>query len=174
MKVIGFVAVALVLGACSFDRGGLGARGSDVDVIDAATPDGATTEPLIDGAPGVPDARLPIDATPVPPDATLGVACGAATCATQQVCCVSFGGGGQQLDCSDNCGGGDLTYECDGPEDCGGDDCCLAGSGGGSTCRSSCNFGQQLTCRSDGDCPSSQTCCPANIGNISVCRAICF
>lgn len=86
---------------------------------------------------------------------------------------MSFGGGGQQLDCSDNCGGGDLTYECDGPEDCGGDDCCLAGSGGGSTCRSSCSFGQQLTCRSRWRLPVEPD-LSGNIGNISVCRAICF
>jgi len=177
MKVIGSIAgVLLVLVGCSFDRAGLGARGGDS--IDAATADGSTNDP-VDSAPGAADAKpspdAPVDATPLPPDATIGVACGNATCGGQQVCCVTFGGGGgQQLNCADSCNGGALSYACDGPEDCGNQDCCLDSGGGGSQCKGSCGFGSQLTCRSDGDCPNQQSCCPANVGNISVCRAICF
>lgn len=171
------LALALfVMAACQFDGAGLGARGTgSTDAATADAPFGAADAARTDAAPGTPDARPIVDATIAPPDATIGVACDNATCAVDQFCCVTFAGGGQQYACANNCNGNNtLSYECDGPEDCGSDDCCLDNGGGGSRCRNSCGIGQQLTCRSDADCPNNQNCCDTGIGNIQACRVVCF
>ena len=180
--------VLAVLAGCRFDPSGIGANGNpsgDAAVIDGAvvpdalpgTPDAATP----DGRPGTPDARPTPDArsTPdamtTPPDAgpIVGVACGATTCSPGDVCCVSFPGGQTQLACNTQCGMGDLTYACDGPEDCPGQDCCLHNSAFnyGSACEDGCGNGTQTTCNTAADCPSQgDKCCASGVGAIRVCQ----
>jgi hypothetical protein len=104
------------------------------------------------------------------------VTCGTATCdiATGEHCCAAAG-------CSKQaCAQGTLTFECDGPEDCGAQACCLnladpdVEPGRCSTLKTKadqCANGPNL-CHADGDCPSgSPRCCfgkipgvPADIG----------
>jgi hypothetical protein len=171
--------IFLVIGACSFDRSGPGAQpAATVDASQEAA-DAPSQQPGIPDAAsqsGTPDAPVAvIDAMPVgPPDAAIGVGCGNQTCSAGNVCCVGGPPGNMQLECKDKCDGNQATFACDGPEDCPGkDECCF--SRAGSSCDTSCGFGEQVACRSAQDCPSSgDQCCPTQYPNVSLCAAVCF
>jgi hypothetical protein len=190
--------VLIVLAGCRFDASGPGVNGvqpSDAAVVDGAvvadappgTPDAPPgtpdARPTPDAPPGTPDARPTPDAMTMPdamttPDAggTVGVACGAMTCTMGDDCCVTPHGGGQPPDfsCDTSCGQGELTYACDGPEDCPGQHCCLYNSGFtyGSACQDSCGNGGDVTCNVAGDCPNGgDQCCASGAGAIRVCRS---
>ena len=47
-----------------------------------------------------------------------GISCGAATCKTGEVCCVTPKEGGADQACAASCADGGVTIGCDGPEDC--------------------------------------------------------
>ena len=49
---------------------------------------------------------------------TAGVTCGASTCKTGDVCCVTPKDGGADQVCAASCGDGGIPLACDGPEDC--------------------------------------------------------
>jgi hypothetical protein len=171
--------ILLAIGACSFDRSGLGSQPAvtvDASQEPADAPSHPPGTPDAPTQPGTPDAKITvIDAMPPgPPDAAVGVGCGNQTCTGGNVCCVSIGGGGgMQLECKDNCGGNQATFACDGPEDCPGEECCFARSG--STCDTSCGFGAQVACRSAQDCPGAgDKCCPTQYPNVSLCAPVCF
>jgi hypothetical protein len=165
--------VALALGACQFDRSGLGAQGRD----DAA-PGGADAA-AVDSAPGAPDApaATTADASVDAGDPNAGTVCGQAVCTGTDRCCITFdngvGGGVQSADCKATCGDGEVTYACDGPEDCPGQDCCFTGQRGGSHCASGCGFGEVQACRASSDC-TLQQCCPTQSPNVEICAAVCF
>jgi len=191
-----FWPVLVVLAACRFDPSGPGVNGTqtnDAAVIDAAvvadaapgTPDARPGTP--DARPGTPDARPTPDAmttadamTTVDAGPVVGVACGSSmTCAPGDSCCVTVQQGQPPAyDCNTSCpsGPGHLTYSCDGPEDCPGQDCCLTDQGFGSSCHDQCTGqGTYTTCNTAADCPNGgDKCCPSNVGNIQICRQTCF
>jgi len=138
-------------------------------VLDAGPP------PVLDAGPPVLDAALPPDLDAGPPTALdagppamsdsgtpPGVMCGAMMCGAGEICCATFSGGALMQTCTapGACMGATLT--CDGPEDCsGGEVCCASGGGGGggTSCRSATGCMFRL-CRTAGDCPSGNMCCP--------------
>lgn len=170
------VAAACCFAACSFDPSGLGAKANgdggnhpaDAAAIDA--PPGA-----IDAPPGHTFDARPDSQPAGPPDANIGVVCGNATCAANQVCCETaggIGGGNPQFDCADKCDKGQGTFACDGPEDCPGQECCFSRTD--SSCAASCGIGEQQACRTDADCPGGvDSCCPTQYPNVELC-GICF
>lgn len=103
-----------------------------------------------------------IYATPPTP---LRVFCGPMDCDTDSsVCCIANTGpscGAKTASC-----GGDLTFTCDGPEDCtGGQQCCVEPmpyDGGAKItliCRQSCAMAPTQMCHSASDCPGDRPAC---------------
>jgi hypothetical protein len=138
----------------------------DARVADARIPDAAEIPDARVADARVPDARVP-DATPAGPTV---VTCGTGSCTEPEVCCVrsptpvcynpTTGG---------TCGGGGVTWSCDGPEDCDGNACCQGASGS-----RSCGTGDTCpiaeVCHETADCPTNgDTCC---VG-VDLCSAIC-
>lgn len=144
---------------------------------DAASADADPTAPDADpGSGGVPDAD-PGDSPDANPDTSdnAGVACGdTMTCTGDDVCCVTFGGGGINTACttSADCqSSGGTASACDGPEDCSGSNVCCGGISG-----SSCGTpGPQCTvlCHKQSDCAAGEMCCEV-FGGIMACQATCF
>ena len=165
----------VLIAACSFDRSGLGAHaggdggGTGADASTFHNPDAPSG--TADAPPGVPDAT-----PPGPPDAAAnqGIGCGNMTCSGQNVCCVSFSGGGGQtgFECKDKCDGNQGTFACDGPEDCPGQECCVGRTS--SACADSCGFGESTACRSPSDCSGGDQCCSTQYPTLNLCGLICF
>lgn len=164
-------------GATTTDGGGASDGGTVTDggtVVDAATPtvDAGTTR---DSGPGV-----------VLDGSTGRIECGSVTCdGTTEQCCIEGGGGGATASCiaiGDACMG--AAVDCDGPEDCPGDQvCCATGSLGGATveCTDASMCGGGFTsfevCHDVDDCTDgADMCCPFMGGGISasICSARCF
>jgi hypothetical protein len=172
------VPIALIVG-CSFDQTGLG----NAPVMDA--PQGTADAPAAvtpDAPPGGSgaDARV-ADAPPTTPDGSpyVGVSCGTMTCTGTDVCCVpGFGGGNTGATCAAQCGPGESTFACDGPEDCsGGQVCCMSRGGSSCTDPDSCGGigGGSVACRTANDCQSGgDQCCPLQGTSVSVCAQVCF
>lgn len=128
-------------------------------------------EPSDGGSPdgGSPDGGSPDGGVPPPALAEPGVGCRDRVCG-ESACCTD----GTNAECEapgQGCGGGKTRFTCDGPEDCGGGQCCLmmdsdAGTASrvecvapGVACSSTAPFA--AICTSNADCPSSQRlCCP--------------
>lgn len=135
--------------------------GPDVPVT--PQPDADPNAP--DATPGAPDATPGTpDATPAAPDAAsggVGVACGGAICTAGQSCCIDNSGPMGTAECVGPgmaCAADE--YQCDGPEDCGGNNCC-GDTMGGSTCAGGPAACPELTlCTDDGDCGLGELCCP--------------
>jgi hypothetical protein len=72
--------------------------------------------------------------------------CGATTCGPGTTCCVRMGDGGTTATCETSCAG--LTVECQGPQHCGGNPCCLTLSS---------QMPQSIACT------NAQTACPPNL-----------
>lgn len=127
--------------------------------------------------------------TTTPPDTPPGMGsidCMGMTCdgATQQ-CCVNVTGMSATGECvarTDTCAG--TPVDCDGPEDCGGDPCCLSFAGGGGSaactpggCGGGGGFGSLELCHAPTDCTdTSQMCCPIMMFgfDIGVCAPSCM
>jgi hypothetical protein len=153
-------------GATGDSGGATGDSGSTTDVDSGGTTDtdsGTTTD---------------VDAGATDVDGgVVGVACGAATCGSGEICCVTRGSGGmmvsQACTAPGDCMGAALT--CDGPEDCAtGEACCgsFGGTGGGgATCVTDamCRFGR--LCHVDSECTGTDTCCA--VMGVNVCSPFC-
>ena len=113
------------------------------------------------------DGGLAIDAAP------FGIACGAATCTTGQVCCDQPGSPVGMLSCIPQGGAcpSGVILACDGPEDCASHECCHAGSGATCTDPASGSMCPMRLCHGPGDCATDETCCPAAPLGPSVCMA---
>lgn len=165
----------------------------DVQANDAAT-EAAEDGPLPDG--DVPDESSP-DAEPpdqgVPEVVVVdsdGVACGNTTCAPGLLCCANVSDAGASFECAAQCPDGGVPMECDGPEDCGGGQCCVqinVGTGtlpncpidtAGATCKADCPTqipmscpaqGQGQLCHTSNDCfdPQNPSCCTFAQGGVS-------
>lgn len=106
----------------------------------------------------IPDLTVVKDLTPIPdlvtpyspPVDANGFACGPkATCTNAQVCCISNKGGdaGLGAECMASCpDGGVAQLTCEGPGNCGGNPCCVAGGLGGGGAAIACGKGPM-------DCP---------------------
>lgn len=73
-----------------------------------------------------PDLAMPLQDLRQPPvgDAA-GVVCGNMTCGKGLKCCVEVQGMGAMAKCLAGCPDGNFPVACDGPEDCGGNPCCV-------------------------------------------------
>jgi hypothetical protein len=103
-------------------------------------------------------------ATPRTPDQ---VFCGQTLCdATAQVCCIDTSSGPACGSASQACSG-HIRFECDGPDDCGGDAgvCCVVPTpiDGGfavtSECLADCSMAAFQMCHTTSDCPSDRAAC---------------
>lgn len=147
----------------------------DGDIPDGSKPDG---EPADQATPDV----VVVDSD--------GVSCGNTTCAPGLLCCASVTDGGASFECASECPEGGVPMACDGPEDCGGAQCCVqidVGAGtlpncpiqtNGATCKASCptqipmscpGQGQGQLCHSSADCTDAQnpSCCTFSQGGVS-------
>ena len=116
------LALPLLAGSCG-DNSGLNVTPKDM----AVTPPDMT---IILDMTAIPDLTRP----PPPPkdmaysqlDAN-GVGCGMMTCAPGQTCCVQNANGMLTQTCAKSCDAdaGGFALQCDGPEDCGGNPCCV-------------------------------------------------
>ena len=119
------------------------------------------------------DSSTMIDAPGTGVDASFGMGalCGATTCATTQVCCT-----GAMIACKAEADCPTQSFACDGPEDCGGGNCCY-GNGGqlGSTCRAAGQNCQDEACHDDSECGGgTPKCCPKMFTpSYKVCAAAC-
>ncbi len=85
-----------------------------------------------------------------------GIACGTATCTLDQECCADVVGGIHCQNPGAVCAG--ISTRCDGPEDCGGGECCLTAGAGECTAIGTC--GTAIACHDTNDCGGgSSTCC---------------
>lgn len=117
-----------------------------------------------------------IDAPVTPTDGAIGTTCGTAFCTPTQECCVGGGGGSTCVDmgtCTT------VTFDCDGPEDCGTNEVCCFGNGGGggaaggAECKPA-NQCQNNACHTAGDCTgTANMCCPLAQTGYSICLANC-
>ncbi len=139
------------------------------------------------------DMAAPVEtpdlAQPPEPPADAGIQCGNQTCPLGQKCCATFGNGMASATCMDSCGDGALTIACDGPEQCGGNPCCVdvqnAMFNGGAMCTAAptdCaptfdiqkRSGMDRLCHNDNDCTSgaansqAPNCCTITQGGASV------
>jgi len=92
-----------------------------------------------------------------------GVACGNATCRTDQseVCCALWST--NEETCEASCPQGAATLACDGPEDCDGKVCCRDGTGEMS-CKASAECGARV-CHTGSDCSSGDKCAEITLGD---------
>lgn len=100
--------------------------------------------------------------------AQLGVLCGTMVCPTGKSCCEDFVNAPRCIAVGDVCTG--AQQECDGPEDCAGELCCL-GDGGDTDCSSSCST--ITVCHSNAECGGgAPNCCalPAPFNKLKTCR----
>ena len=77
-------------------------------------------------------------------------------CLASQKCCLTTGGG---YSCQAACGPTDLVSTCDGPEDCGGSQCCSQydpNENAYTYCTTSCQFNRR--CHADSDCDAGWHC----------------
>ena len=103
--------------------------------------------------------------------ADAGISCGAMTCMSPNVCCVTGGAGGVTTSCMPSCPDGGATVSCSGPEFCMGNPCCatitnmsIAGvmcTAAMTDCPGMLNFttgsGDTRLCHVDADCTRSNT-----------------
>jgi hypothetical protein len=157
------------------DGGGGGDSGDDWRPVPPIDAGGGNTDPDSGSTP----APLFSDAGMYATADTPGeVFCGHNSCGLPQACCLDGPDGGIELTCSQppsSCGG-NVWFECDGPEDCagGGSDggggwdggaslCCLSAvaDGGAPIIHTSCEPTCQITmlCHSHSECPSDRAAC---------------
>lgn len=118
------------------------------------------------------DLSTPADMTYRGPATDGGpLACGSATCAKGDVCCVTGSGGSAAATCAASCADGGVSIACNGPGDCGGDPCCATlenASPKNVVCETAMNAcppmfdlatrsGMTRMCNVDGDCIAGLT-----------------
>jgi hypothetical protein len=126
-----------------------------------------------------PPADLVVLPDLVPPPDFGGVPCGNQTCGMGLLCCAVNKQNMVTLSCMQSCPDGGIPFTCDGPEDCGGDPCCVPfnnGQASGTMCTMQANAcvpmlqnlnGQTRMCHADVDCtsgvqnPTLPDCCSA-------------
>jgi hypothetical protein len=115
---------------------------------------------------GAADMAIPVvDLAPPPPDLTNAFMCGSTTCGPGQQCCVT----NATPMCATSCPDGGFTAECKGPENCGGNPCCITIGNGFQVKSVACTqaasacppmimlqtqSGQDRACKVDADCTS--------------------
>ena len=102
----------------------------------------------------------PFSKSDAAPGITDGVQCGELPCVVGLACCLRDVGPTVTATCQEataECKPG-LLYTCDGPEDCGGGDCCETPAGSSCMPAHACT-GARL-CSSPDDCEISEMCCP--------------
>ena len=175
------LALACSLAACgSSDSGGGGGDTTDTGgtTADTSGTDGVASDTSkSDGTPGdgtATDTTTTTDGSGTDTASsgdTAGVECGAETCKTGEVCCVTPTDGGVDQKCAASCGDGGATLACDGPEDCpsgAASICCATLKVGGTF--PSCTFESgAATC--SGSCTTKiPTACPGE-GTVRRCHA---
>lgn len=139
--------------------------------------DGGT--PSVDADPNAPDADPnAADADPDQADSGAGAAgevpCGdGPACTSPEGCCVTGGKGGGDQTCAtaEQCADG-FFQECDGRNDCPGDDYCCLG-GGGVSCTNADDCGIAI-CSTPADCPTEgDMCCMGEGDAAGACSATC-
>ncbi len=135
---------------------------SGIDAAEApdADPNVPDADPNVsDADPNAPDAARAADASTVDAPVADGVRCGDVMCAVGDQCCLRNVGPTITPTCQtpgDGCNGN--IYLCDGREDCGGNDCCLGGTG-----NAACGDGTPCdprVCNTPDDCNTGEMCCP--------------
>jgi hypothetical protein len=156
------VLLAIVLGGCGGDDD------DDVDVL----PDSAVGGPDApgSGSPDAPGSGAPdapgAAADAGRPDGAVGVDCGGMMCVMTDECCLM----GMSVSCvpAGTCPGGPVA--CDGPEDCGGDNCCvMLGGGGMASSMCSADPCPQITACHDNSHCTGGLCCPPPFGSWGYC-----
>lgn len=131
-----------------------------------------------------------------PADLAGAFVCGTSgVCMNGTVCCVSAGGGGATGSCQATCGDGGVPVQCRGPDNCGGDPCCVtimnnvptmvSCTAAADACKTMYTFngamiqsGQTRLCHLDGDCTSGDSstqypnCCTGMMNGVS--QQFCF
>jgi hypothetical protein len=180
MKLVAFGTFALLLAGCSSSGGGTG-----------TSPANPTTVP----SGGAVDLGAGADFSSSKQPESGGLACGSATCAPTQVCCVSVADGGvatgEACAAPGSCTGG-YPIQCRGPEQCGGNPCCLninTGAPTGISCTSAATeckpaldvftrTGKTRLCHVDADCTAGaqgtilNACCTGKQGGLT--QQFCF
>ncbi len=95
-------------------------------------------------------------------DPTSGVACGPAGSCTFE-CCLDPVGDAAPF-CATNCSPNLTALSCDGPEDCGGDVCCMSALRD-AACKPQCDLPEQERCHTSADCTAG-TCIPSGVANV--------
>ena len=174
MRPLSVLAVTLgFLAACGVSKMDK-TTGEDADSIDDFMPVAYDAGPGGSGGTGGGSTKSPalysdagVYATPSTPGA---VFCGPMTCApgTQQ-CCVQPNVGAS---CAASCSS-QITFACDGPEDCtSGSHCCISVASGDKvtlSCMASCASAATTVCHSKSDCPSDRPICCHDDGPIGRC-----
>ncbi len=117
------------------------------------------------------DARPRADASPY--DAALGVACKGEDCALGQACCRELLMPGQPIHfCAPEATTCiEVSYTCDGPEDCAdGEQCCDVGDGAVECTTEACAI---IVCHKDEHCPGGLQCCDTPVGVVKACQFGC-
>jgi len=157
------IASTLLFACGDDDGGGTGDSGDSAD-NDAAVGDGS------DGGGGDSDGSS--DNADAGGDFT-GIPCADDTCESgTEVCCAGEGG----LTCETTCD--TISFGCDGPEDCEGDDVCCGSGQDGTQCAAAGECGNQqdgdVVCHVADDCPEAgQDCCKPPEAPVGVCRNHC-
>jgi len=153
-----------LLFACGDDDGG-GDTG-DSSGSDAAVGGGS------DGGDQV-DTDASADSADAAAGDVTGIPCAGDTCeAGTEVCCAGEGG----LTCETTCD--TVSFACDGPEDCEGDNVCCGSGQDGTVCAAPGDCGEaqdgDVVCHVADDCPEAgQDCCKPAEAQVGVCRNHC-
>jgi len=102
----------------------------------------------------------------------MGIPCAGDTCqAGTEVCCAGEGG----LTCEATCD--TVSFACDGPEDCTGDNICCGSGADGTICATAADCGAgdgDVICHTADDCPEAgQECCMPPQADVGTCRNHC-
>lgn len=171
---------------CALFAFALGCGGGDKPAADLGGTGGNAAADLA-GPAATPDLGHAGDLAYLPPTDGGGFQCGNMTCGGGTRCCVQ----GTTPMCMTSCPDGGFIAECDGPEDCGGNPCCItinAGfSVGGVLCGASATdcppavdpntqSGKDRACHVDGDCAAGApgTMLPDCCTNSATGQHVCF
>jgi hypothetical protein len=88
------------------------------------------------------------------------------TCSPGQTCCANFFVNPAQITCRTGaCQGNESTFNCDGPEDCSGQLCCIHFAlQTTAMCAAQCASGDSQVCHDSSTCPSSASHCCTSMG----------